>query len=186
MADSYASRLLGVIAVITLSIEVCLSADDLDGVLVRSDGPVRSESVEEATDGLGIFRVKGRIVVKARKADVVLDAYCEAVLRQCSLEFVVYSLYHCRGEIFGGEPVAASDYHYVAAGESFPYIHAEGLAYGSSIFAAVKYGYSADCSRKCVEETGNIKRTVEADNEKSDFFTVLHKPVHCLACNCSA
>ncbi|MPN21007.1 hypothetical protein SDC9_168386 [bioreactor metagenome] len=40
VADSNAPRFLGVIAVVTLSIEVCLSADDLDRVLVRSDRSV--------------------------------------------------------------------------------------------------------------------------------------------------
>ena len=46
MGSCYAPALLRVIGKISLTVEVGLFADDLDGVLVGTDGSVASESVE--------------------------------------------------------------------------------------------------------------------------------------------
>lgn len=109
VAYGYAAGFFGVVAVVALGVEVGLLADDFDGVFVGAHGAVGAEAVEEAADCFGVFGVEGGVVGEAGEGDVVFYADGEAVFGGEFFEFVVDSFDHGRGEVFGGESVAASD-----------------------------------------------------------------------------
>ena len=108
-------RLLRVVNEIPLGEIVRLLADDLDGVLVGTDGSIRPQAVK---DGAGhIIRLDIPLTVprQRRAADVIHDADGEMVPRCFRLEVVEDGLGHGRGEFLRREPVTAADNDRIAA-----------------------------------------------------------------------
>ena len=73
--------LLRVVDEVALREERRLLADDLDRVLVRADGAVRPEPVEDRAHDLGILAAERRVVCEARVRHIVHDADREVVAR---------------------------------------------------------------------------------------------------------
>ena len=80
MRDRHRPRLLRVVDEVRLDVAAGLLGDDLGRVLVRADGAVRAEPVEEAADVL-MGHAPGGLVVEARAGDVVFDADGEVTMR---------------------------------------------------------------------------------------------------------
>src|SRR5438876_8194064 len=81
MRDRYGSCLARIIDKIALSIIGCFFPDDLDRVLVGSDGAVGSETVEEGAKDVLFFGAERRVVTQGGMRDVVDDPDGEVVLR---------------------------------------------------------------------------------------------------------
>ena len=78
--NGYAARFLGVICKVSLRIHIGMVADDLDGVLVCTDGTVRAES-PEFTAGCAFGSGVGVLGNRQRKiCNIVLDTDCEMLL----------------------------------------------------------------------------------------------------------
>ena len=84
-------------------------ADDLGGVLVRADGPVGAEAVEDAAYDVVRLRLEGGIDREARVGDVVVDADGEVAARLRGVELGVDGGGHARCELLRAEAVTAAD-----------------------------------------------------------------------------
>ena len=102
--------LLRVVDEVSLRVERCLFADDLDRVLVGADGAVRAQPVEDRAHDLGVLGRKARVVVEAHPRDIVHDADREVVHRALLLQLVQHGLHHGRGELLGREAVTPADH----------------------------------------------------------------------------
>ena len=107
--DGDGARLLRVVDEVALREVVRLLADDLDRVLVRADGAVGAEAVEEGAHRVGRLDVELRVPGKRRVRHVVHDADREVVLRLRLRELVEDGLHHAGRELLGREAVAAAD-----------------------------------------------------------------------------
>ena len=84
-------------------------ADDLDGVLVCTDGTVSAQTPELAADGAGCSGIGSGVLGQRVTGNVVDDADGEAVLRLVGCEVLVYGKDALRSGILGAETVAAAD-----------------------------------------------------------------------------
>ena len=91
------SGLLGVINEIPLGVEA-LVAQNLDGVLVGTDSPVRAQAEEHGPYGLGRLDVQRRVEGQARVGDVVHNPDGEAFPGVLALQLGQYAGDHSRGE----------------------------------------------------------------------------------------
>ena len=100
MAHGQRTGLLGVVVEITLGIVLGLFADDLDRVFIGADGAIRTQTKEQAADGLGMFNREVLIIVQAGMSNVFINADHEVVLRLRLLEFIEDGLNHGGGKFF--------------------------------------------------------------------------------------
>jgi len=159
-----------------------LRADDLDGVLVCADGPIRAQSIEERTHGLGVFGGELGIVVQAAVGHIVVDADGEAVLQVLLLQLVEDALDHGRGEILGGEAVSPADDAWLRcdgrgpAGERLAEggdnILVERLTQPGGLLAAVEHGDGLHRLGQRGEEGLAGKGAIEADLEQADLLAL--------------
>ncbi len=81
MGNGARTRFLGVIDEIALGVPRGLLADDLDGVLVRTDGPVCTETIEKGPHRALRLNLERRVELQAGHRDIIPDADGEVVLR---------------------------------------------------------------------------------------------------------
>ena len=84
-------------------------ADDLDGVLVRTDSAVAAETPELALDGAFCRSVGCGLFGEGHVGDIIDDADGELALHLRLLELVVNSEHGSGRSILGAETVAAAD-----------------------------------------------------------------------------
>ena len=160
-----AAGLLGVISEICLSEEVGVVADDLDGVLVCTDGTVSAETPELAGGSAGRSGVELLLDSEGQVGNVVLNADGEAglvgILPAC---VPVNSLDLCRSGVLGAEAVSAAcngDIVELGALESCNYVEVERLAQGAGLLGSVKNGNLlagiGDSSHQLVSAEGSVK-----------------------------
>ena len=86
VADGHAAGLLGVILEVCLNILISVVADDLDGVLVSTDGTVAAQTPELALLGASCCGDGSGLDLRQRQAgDIIGDAEGEALLRLAEL-----------------------------------------------------------------------------------------------------
>ena len=90
----HGAGLLRVVHKVALRVVGRLRADDLDGVLVGAHRSVGAQSVEESTNGAGLFSREAGIVGEAGVADIVVNADGEVILRRGLGQLVVDALDH--------------------------------------------------------------------------------------------
>ena len=98
MADRDAAGLLGVVLEVGLDELVGVIADDLDGVLVGTDGSVAAETPELACDSACGSGVGSGLLVERKTGNVVYDTDCEVRLGSVLREFFVNRKDACRGK----------------------------------------------------------------------------------------
>jgi len=103
--------LLRIVDEVSLRPAVGLLTDDLDRALVRADGPVRAEAVEDGAHGVALVERERGVDGEAGLRDVVGDADGEVVARLGAGELVEDGLHHRRVELLRREAVAAGDHH---------------------------------------------------------------------------
>src|ERR1051326_814075 len=92
--NRHRSRLLRIVNKISLRVVGCVLTNDLDGILVGTDGAVRAEAVEHrAYNALRLNR-KFWIVFQAGVIYVIVNSNCEVVLLRAGSNVVEYSLHH--------------------------------------------------------------------------------------------
>ena len=75
----HAAGFLGIIDEIALRVIFGAFADDLDGILVRADGAVRTQAVEQGANYLGGFGGEFRVEFQARVRHIIVDADGEVI-----------------------------------------------------------------------------------------------------------
>src|SRR3984893_10392987 len=105
------TRLLRVIHEVALGKQVRSLTDDFDRVLVRADGPIGAEAIEQTAHGAGGFNVEtSRVDRQAGMADVVVDSDGEVLLWLREGQVVEDRPHHDRRELFGRQPVAPTNH----------------------------------------------------------------------------
>ena len=150
-------------------------ADDLDGVLICTDGAVAAETPELALDGAFCCSVRAVAVFgKGEVGDVVHDADGELMLGLILLELVVNSEDGCGGRILRAQTVASADDGCLHAGvcQSGDNVHVEGLTQGAGLLGAVEDSNLLGGCRDGCDQLVGTERTIQADLDDTDLLTV--------------
>ncbi len=102
----YRPRLARIVGKVPLGVVGRILPDDLDRILVGTDGAVRPQPVEEAARDVPLDAEIG-VVIDRVAGDVVVDPDAEIVLRGLLFQFLENAADHGRGEFLRGEPVAS-------------------------------------------------------------------------------
>ena len=176
MGNCEAAGLLGVVGEVGLGIEIGVVANDLDGLLVCTNGTVSAKAEELALDGALGHGVEFLLDVEAQVGHIVFDAHCEVVLGLAAEHVVVDSLDHAGGEVLGTKAVAAAgDLDVVApAGflEGCAHIEVEGLAEGAGFLGAIENSNLLGGGRQGLEQMSCGERTVQVHAHEAHAFAV--------------
>ena len=172
MADRHCPGLLRVVDEVALGEIVGIVADDLDRVLVRPDGSVRSQAVEHGPHDLVAFDVEGGIVVDAGVRHVVVDADGEMILGGVLGEFIEDALDHSGGDFLARQPVASADDLHVptALDHGVDGVEVKRLAGRSRLLGAIHRRDDLRARRQCIDEMGDTERPIEADLDHADLL----------------
>ena len=99
MGNGDTARLLRVILEVSLNVLVGVVADDLDGVLVRTDGTVAAQTPELALDRALGCGIRSRLLFERKVGHIIIDAKREVLLRLILLQFVINCEDRCRRRI---------------------------------------------------------------------------------------
>ncbi len=172
--DGHGTGLLRVVDEVALRIAIGLGPDDLHGVLVRADGAVAAQPVEDRPDDIIGFGPATLVDRQAGVGDVVDDADREVVLRRIGRELVEYRPHHRRGELLRRQAVAPADDPGHGVPTTFDqgsdHIGVQRLADRSGFLRAIEYGDR--CRRggqHCVEGLG-VEGAVEPDPDDGDLL----------------
>ena len=171
VADGDAAGLLGVVDEVALREHVGVVADDLDGVLVGADGTVGTQTPEHAAGGAFRLGVDGLAEGDGKVGHVVVDTDGEA-MPAIVLDVVEDGLDHGRGELLGGESVAATSDGDVLALESGADVDVEGLAEGTGLLGAVEDADLLHGRRDGIHERFEGEGTVEMDDDGADLLAL--------------
>mmetsp|Transcript_37349 Transcript_37349/g.76623 ORF Transcript_37349/g.76623 Transcript_37349/m.76623 type:complete len:1132 (-) Transcript_37349:692-4087(-) len=176
MRHSEAARLLGVVLEVALSIVLRVLGDELDGRLVRADGTVRAETVEQALDGALGEDVDLVVHGQREVRHVISDADSELGLGLGGREVLIHSKRHARGEILASETEAAADnldVTHAGLEESGADVKVQRLALRADILAAVEHSNALDRRGKRGEELLLHPRAEEADLDHANLLAKL-------------
>ena len=104
MRHGHTAGLLGIIVKVCLCIHICVVTDDLDGVLVRSNRTVCSQSPELTVDGSFRSRNQSRSCSKRKIGHIIFDTDGES----CLVSVVKYCDDLCRRRILGTKSVTSA------------------------------------------------------------------------------
>ncbi len=154
-------------------------SDDLDGVLVRADGAVRTESVELALSGARLDDGNLTLDRERLEGDIVDDADGEAVLRLFGLEIIEDGHDLSRSGVLGRKTIAASDYEraLLLALEEGLDIEVERLSERTGLLCAVEHRNPLDALRKNLEEVLLGEWTIEVDGDDTIVAALLGEVV---------
>ena len=107
MRNGHGTGFLGVVNKVPLRGVVGLGTDDLDGVLVGTNGTVGTQTIEQGTEDIASLDVVGLVVFEAGEGKVVVGTDTEFFLRSQGGHVVIHSLDHGRGELGGTQTVTA-------------------------------------------------------------------------------
>ena len=180
MRNGDRARLLRVVDEVALGEEVCLLADDLDGVLVGTDGPVGAEAVEDGRrDVLGLGSER-RIPRDRRVRHVVDDANGEVALRRVASDLVEDRFDHRRRELLRRQPVAARDDPGrncarqeplgLGLGECRDHVEIERVAGGAGLFRPIEHRQAADGAWECREKRVPREWSIQPDFQHADLL----------------
>ena len=175
-----AAGLLGVVDEVRLAVKVRGVADDLDGVLVRAHGTVRTHAPDFHVRLSGGSRVDFLGNGQGGKGYVVHDADGEIVLGGFSLEVFVDRQNLTGRGILGAEAVtSADDLHRNAPllvdGAN---VLIQRLAHRTRFLGTVQNGKALAGLGNRIQEVVRGEGTVEVDVHQTDFFTLCGQIVH--------
>ncbi|KAF5048362.1 hypothetical protein DSECCO2_450910 [anaerobic digester metagenome] len=169
------TTLLGVVGEISLCIEVGIVADDLDGVLVCTNGTVGAKTPEHAGHNILGGDVDGLVDGDGAIGDVIVDANGE-VVESLACKVVIHSLGVAGGEVLAGQTEASADYLHVGSAhlaEGGNDILVEGLAEGTGFLGAVEYGDSLHRGGNCLYKVFCTERAIKAHLQNTGLSTLL-------------
>ena len=183
--DGNAAGLFRVVLEVCLNILVGMVADDLDGVLVCTDGTVAAETPELALNGT--FRCGGGSfdLFKGQTGDIIDYADGELTLHIVLLKLVVDSKYACGRRILRAETVAAADDLDVLAGicNCGDNIEVQRLALCAGLLGAVENGYLLDCLGQSCKQLVCSPGTVQSYLDKTDLLALGGEVIYNFLCN---
>ncbi len=179
--SGHAAGLLGVVDKVGLNFVVGGVTDDLDRVLVGTDGTVRTEAVEH-----GSVAIEGNLVTRiewqAGAHNIIFETDDEVVLRLVLQHIVEDRLTHARVELEGAEAVATADDARIAfeVGQAIGHAFADRsthglvnrLADGARLFGTVENGDLLDALRHRLAELLDRERQEQAEFEQTDLLAL--------------
>ena len=174
--------LLGVVFEVALGPVVGVQTDDLDGVLVGTDGTIGTQTEEHAVHGAAFRQQELGVISNGLEGDVIFNTDSEVVQRAVLLHFVEDTLDHCRGEVLGAHTVAAAadDGHglergiaisdsFVDAGND---IEEERFTGGTRFLGAVENSDLLDGGGQSLDQVFDAERTIQADSDDAVLFAL--------------
>ena len=181
VADGDAAGLLRVVLEVGLDILVGMVADDLDGVLVGTDGSVAAQTPELALDGAFGGRVGSKALIQREVGHIVDDAEGEHALHVVLLQLVEHGEDRGRRRILRAEAVAAADDLLIGdagIGKGRDDVEIERLALRAGLLGAVENGDLLRGLGDGGKQLVRTERTVQADLDKTDLLTLCGEVVN--------
>ncbi len=188
VGDGDRARLPRVVDEVALGEQPGALADDLHRRLVRPDGAVRAEAVEQGLDLAGRAPDAERAVDReAEVRHVVVDANRELPLRPRLREGVEDRLHHRGRQLLRREPVAPADHprrdgepgrigvHRLGQGTDD--VEVQRLADGARLLGPVQDGDRTHGRRQRGQQVGRRERPEQADPEHADALARVHQRV---------
>ena len=182
MRNRDGAGLLGIVDEVALRVERRIVGDDLHGVLVGSNRPVRAEPDENGAELVRLIQSETLIESKRQTADIVSDAHREASLWLLRPQFVEDRLDHGWREFFRRQAITSADRQRLdfaaraAAralfGEGGDHVLIEGFADRARFAAAVQRRNPARGTRQRLEEGVDGERTEQSDLEHARLAAV--------------
>ena len=179
MGLGQAAGLLGVVDEVCLAVHICRITDDLDGVLVRTDGTIGTHAPELSaalTCGSGVGLFCGR---KGRVGDFVDDTDGEVRLGLVSLEVVKDCDDLARGGVLGGQTVAAANdiHRQIFRSVDGDDVLIEGLTQGTGFLGSVENSDLLAGRRDSCQEVIRGERSVQMDVDHADFLAAADQQI---------
>ena len=175
--DGASAGLLRVEHEVPLDVLVGTVTDDLDRVLVGTDGAVRAEAEEHRGDR-GVRHGEVVVGLEREVRDVIHDADGETALRLFPAQLGEDAGHHARRELLARQTVTAADdgrqraaaveHHAVHQGGG--HVQVQRLGRGPRLLAAVEDGEVLGARRQCGQEGLDRERTVQPDVEETDLL----------------
>ena len=177
------TRLLGVVGEVGLAVLVGVVADDLHGVLVGTDGTVRTETVELSLEETLTTHRNLCLLGERGEGVVVDDTHREVVLRLGELEVLIDGEDLGRRGVAGSQSVASADDERMArvVVEGRLDVEVERLALSTRLLRAVEHGDALHGLRQRLAQVIDRERTIEVDSHHTDLLALLHQVVDALA-----
>ena len=146
-------------------------ADDLDRVLVGTDGAIAAEAPEHARGGAGRFGDDHFIDRQRKPGHVVVDADGE-VVGALTVQMLVDREHHRRGELLAGEAVAAADHGDVLVRQGGLHVEEQRFAERAGFLAAVEHRDLFDGRGQRLHEHVGGERTVQPDLQQAELLSL--------------
>ncbi len=189
VGDGDPAGLLRVILEVALRKHICVVPNNLNAVLVGTNGTVRTEPIELAGDEILRRDVQGMVHIERGVGDVVNDTHCKVVLRSLACEVVEDCLGHSWRELLGAQAVAAANHQDVGLAVFGQYgldILVERFAQCTRFLGPIKDSDLLNAFRQDCQEVFRGERTVETDFDQAHFFTEAVEVFDCLLSNFDA
>ena len=167
--DRDRARLLRVVDEVGLRVPAGVLADDRDRVLVRSDGPVGAEAVEDRAHDVVRLGRERPVDGEREVGDVVDDPHRESAPWLRLGEVVEDGLGHRGRELLRREavpPPGDERHRAFPLGERREHVLEERLAERSRLLAAVEDGHALRRGGKRCDERVSSERPIQADRER--------------------
>jgi hypothetical protein len=176
VGDRHAAGLLGVVLEVGLDVLVGVVTDDLDGVLVRTDGTVAAETPELALDGALGCGVRAVLVLgQGEVRHVIDDADGELTLGLRLGKLGVNSEHGSGWGVLGAETVTAADDGLVGdagVGQRGDDVEIEGLALCAGLLGAVEDRDLLGGGGDGLDQALSLERAVQTDLDEADLLAV--------------
>ena len=184
MRYGYAASLLGVVLEVSLYVVIGVVADNLDGVLVCTNGTVAAQTPELTFDGAFCCGVRGCVLCQRKVGDVIHDAEGELLLRLFLSQLFVYSEYGRRRRILGAQTVtaAAGEYRLACICQSKYNILIQRLALGARLLGAVENSNLLCGLRNSFQQLVSAERTVQANLYQTNLLALCGQVVDNFLC----
>ena len=185
VGDGDTVGLLGVILEVSLNVLVSMVTDDLDGVLVRTDGTVAAQTPELAGLGAGRSGVGSHSLLEGAVGHVVYDTNGEVRLGLVLGQVCEDREDGGRRSILGAQTVAAADDLLLdtVSSQSGNVVEVQRLTQGAGLLGTVE---DSDLLAGCgngLDELVGAEGTVQADLDQTDLLTLSQHIVDDLLCH---
>src|SRR5699024_2392687 len=174
-----AAGLLGVIVKVSLRVHVSVIADDLDGVLVRTNSTVSAKSPELAVGGSFRCCYNSFSCLKGKVCNVIHDTNSKFLF----FSVVVNSNDLCRCGVFGTKSVTSGEYRNIFELRIFQSsynIEIQRIAQSARVFCSVKNSDLFHRFRNRIDQGLRAERSVKTNFDNADFLSCCHQIIDSL------
>ncbi|GFI56242.1 hypothetical protein IMSAG013_01298 [Clostridiales bacterium] len=186
VGNGNAAGFLGVILEVCLNVFIGVVADDLDGVLVCTNGTVAAQTPELAGDSSLRRGVRSRLFVQRQTGYVIYDTDCEVCLGCVACKVFIYSKDGSGSGILGTETVTSAYNSLIGntlgckCGHN---IQIQRLAQCTGFLCSVQNSDLLSCFRNCSNKLVRYKRSVQTYFYKTNLLACSSEVVDYFFCH---